>query len=277
MKKKVETSGDVLDGNTKQAEIQHVKEKSRRVNQLKRWDFVWNNYPKNWREILETVFQKICTKYCMQPEIGEKTGTPHIQGAIWLKKKMRWSQFNLPDQISYRPTRNEEALWAYCTKEHTKNGDVVIWPAPPKPIKLISELRPWQAKIVEIIKQEPDDRKVYWFWESKGNVGKSAFTKYLCYHYNALFCMGGKLSDLINLVFNNDMDRCNIIIFDIPRSHGNHVSYDTIESIKNGMVCNTKYETGVKLFNSPHVIVFANEAPEEGRLSEDRWVIEEIS
>ena len=63
-------------------------------------------------------------------------------------------------------------------------------------------------------------------------------------------------------------------MFDIPRANRGHISYASLECIKNGMVCNTKYETGVKIFNSPHVFIFANFPPDdEGQLSEDRWHI----
>ena len=39
------------------------------------------------------------------------------------------------------------------------------------------------------------------------------------------------------------------------------------------MICNTKYETGMKLFNSPHLIVFSNFYPDTDKLSADRWKI----
>ena len=40
------------------------------------------------------------------------------------------------------------------------------------------------------------------------------------------------------------------------------------------MICNTKYETGVKIFNSPHIICFANFPPDNlEQLSADRWII----
>ena len=96
--------------------------------------------------------------------------------------------------------------------------------------------------------------------------------------HDALFCDGGKKADIINLVFNNDMDTCNTIIWDIPRVNRNAVSYAAIEAIKNGLVCNTKYETGVKVFNPPHIIIFANFPPDldEDNLSKDRWMITEL-
>jgi hypothetical protein len=81
----------------------------------------------------------------------------------------------------------------------------------------------------------------------------------------------------MNLVFNQDMDTCNVVFFDIPRNHGGKISYSSLESIKNGMVCNTKYETGVKVFNSPHIFCFANFPPDdESCLSQDRWKITQL-
>lgn len=81
----------------------------------------------------------------------------------------------------------------------------------------------------------------------------------------------------MNLVFNQDMDECSCVMFDIPRANRGAISYASLESIKNGMVCNTKYETGVKVFNSPHIVIFANFPPEdEDLLSADRWVISEL-
>jgi len=101
--------------------------------------------------------------------------------------------------------------------------------------------------------------------------------KYCVVKHRVLFCDGGKKSDLINLVFNQDMDLTRCVIWDLPRSAMGNISYATLEAVKNGMVCNTKYETGVKIFNSPHIIVFANFPPDSpAQLSEDRWVIEEI-
>ena len=42
------------------------------------------------------------------------------------------------------------------------------------------------------------------------------------------------------------------------------------------MIYSPKYEGGYKLFNSPHIIVFANMAPQYERLSKDRWKVRNI-
>ena len=184
---------------------------------------------------------------------------------------MRLTELNLPMKPHVEPCKgDEEQNIKYCSKD----GDYIKYGFP-TPIKTI-ELRLWQQNILHLTLQEPNDRKIYWYYESVGNFGKSAFCKYMVVKHNALFCCSGKYSDLINLVFNSDMDKSRIVIFDIPRNHKNKISYSALESIKNGLVCNTKYETGVKAFNSPHIIVFANSPPDLGHLSIDRLIITEL-
>ena len=55
------------------------------------------------------------------------------------------------------------------------------------------------------------------------------------------------------------------------------MSYDAIESIKSGIIFNSKYETGQKMINPPHIIVFSNFLPDVSKLSEDRWNIKLIN
>ena len=35
------------------------------------------------------------------------------------------------------------------------------------------------AGVVDILKTEPDERTIHWFWEPKGNVGKTTLCKWL--------------------------------------------------------------------------------------------------
>lgn len=64
-----------------------------------------------------------------------------------------------------------------------------------------------------------------------------------------------------------------IIIIDIPRYNMDYISYGGMEEIKNGCFFSSKYEGGMVLMNSPHVIVFANQPPDEGMMSKDRWKV----
>lgn len=241
-----------------------------------RWCFTFNNYTDKLCSMFHDKLILNCKKFVYQKEVGE-LGTPHLQGSIWLTKKGRPISLFGFKQVHWEKMRNEEASIKYCQKSETSVGEPVIFGFP-KPINVITTLRPWQQDIFNICKSEPDNRKVYWYWENKGNVGKSAFVKFMCVKHNAIFIDGGAKKDVINLIFNSDMDKSNIILFDIPRCNLGKISYSAIESIKNGLICNTKYETGFRAFNNVHVIVFANSEPlEKDKLSKDRWVITEIT
>jgi len=239
------------------------------------YDFVLNNYTEDEVFQLKQVLTKICKKAVFGLEIGEG-GTPHIQGYINLIKKDRITglinKHSCFAKCSFREARNSEALIKYCQK------DGIVWlHGFPKPIKIIQDLYPWQKDIENLFFEEPDDRKIYWYWETKGRVGKSVFTKYMVVKHGCLFCDGGKKSDLVNLLFNTDMDKCKAVIWDLSREKKGNISYATLECFKNGLVCNTKFETGVKVFNSPHIFIFANFPPSNPELlSEDRWVIKEL-
>lgn len=227
--------------------------------------------------------KKLCLKGTYQTEICPDSKRPHIHLMLWGKDKFRDTELKIPKHNgleSYRAFKLNDIhnVSDYANKNDPSYDGVArgSWGFP-KPIKVITELYAWQIEIEKLCATEPDDRKIYWFWESKGGIGKSQFIKYMVVKHKALLCQGGKHTDIINLVFNCNMDETSIVFFDIPRANKGHISYSSLECIKNGMVCNTKYETGVKVFNTPHLIVFANFPPEdESMLSNDRWVIREL-
>lgn len=243
-----------------------------------KYDVTINNYSDLEVYTFCASVRDICKKAIVAKEVGEE-GTPHLQCYISLKVKQRIKDLHRQagfERASMRACRNEPALIDYCRK----TGGVILdfgIPKPPKVPRIITELREWQAEIEKIYFGTPDPRKIHWFWESEGNIGKSEFVKYMVVKHKALFCDGGKKADIINLVFNNNMDDCKCIIWDLPRVTEGNISYSSLESIKNGLVCNTKYETGTKVFDSPHVFVFANFVPSDmSKLSKDRWDIREI-
>lgn len=263
---KLETLGESEIGNTKQS----------RINQLTKWCFTFNNYSNDDISDLETTFKKICKKYVFQEEIG-KCGTPHLQGSIWLLKKQRWTEFNLSKKIHWEPMRNEEASLRYCQKSDTAKPNSSPYTFGfPKPIKIIEKLYPWQLEIETLYKSEPDGRSVYWYWENTGGVGKSSFCKYMYVKHQAITIQGGKLADIMNIIFNLNMDEVKMLLIDIPRNNGNNISYSAVECILNGMITNTKFETGVKVFNPPHIVCLSNFEPDISKLSQDRWKIKEI-
>lgn len=67
-----------------------------------------------------------------------------------------------------------------------------------------------------------------------------------------------------------------VALFHYVRSQEIFISYEAIESVKDGIFFSAKYESGMCLFNSPHVLVFANFMPDITKLSKDRWQVFEI-
>lgn len=230
----------------------------------------------NYEEIeieLNRQLETLCKKYLYGHEICPDTGRKHLQGFMHLKKPMRITELKLIGNPHFEACKgNEEQNAKYCTKE---NNNIIRY-GYPEEIILIKELPCWTCNLFEEIKLQPDFRKVWWYWSDGGCMYKSAVTKVLVVNHNAIPAVSGKYNDIINLIFNADMTKSKIIVFDLPRNHGNSVSYSAIESIKNGLVVNMKYETGYKVFNPPHVIVFANSPPDESKLSSDRWNIVKI-
>lgn len=266
---KVEPLGNTRDktsGNKKQG------------NQLIYWFFTYNNYPDKTIEILETKFKQICSRWVFQKEIG-KDGTPHIQGNIQLKKKMRWSEFDLPKEIHWEKTRDKYAAFNYCKKADTRVGDN-YWEYPPqqapkRELKLITNLYPWQEQIKQSCLAEPDDRTVNWIYDEQGCCGKTQFSKYMCATQNAIVATGGSNKDIACLLAmlkkaGRDLNEITTFIFNFPRSTEG-ISFKAIESVKDGLMTSVKYETETLYFNSPHVWCFSNELPRFSALTNDRW------
>lgn len=210
-------------------------------------------------------------------EVG-KSGTKHLQGYVEFKKKCRPAKAYFGGRAHWEKAKGDKASNVkYCSKD----GKVISTNIKTrKPIKIIEELRPWQKSIVDLVKGEPDDRTINWFWESEGNMGKSALCKYLIVKHDAMV-LSGKIADIHNgilMKMKDDEDwEPTLIVLDIPRvSHG-AVSYAGIEKIKDGFFFCGKYEGGMCVFNSPHILVFANEPPDESKMSADRWNVVELS
>jgi hypothetical protein len=236
------------------------------------WCFTLFNFTDEIKTELNRQLESISVKFLYGEEVCPSTQKLHLQGFFHLKKAMRITEIKLINNPHLSWCMGNEAQnIKYCSKENK----VFKWGFP-APLKLINPDKDWQIKILTILSSEPDDRKVYWFWSKEGGVGKSQFCKYLIATMNCVFIDEGKKADIMYSIMEADMDKCNSVIFDIPRDNGNKVSYKSIESIKNGMVYSPKYESKHKLFNSPHLICFANCEPEFEKLSNDRWVVEEI-
>jgi len=238
--------------------------------QTDRWVMVWNNYPSDVEVRLKNLIP-FCSKYVFGYEIGDE-GTEHIQGAFMLKKKWRQGQiFNLLEaEMWLDKMKGKWIHQAYCKKD----GHFITSDLPPY-TKEIECMYPWQQDIINIIKSEPDERTIYWFWEAEGCRGKTTIQKYIHSHFNNVVVLSGKGSDMKNgIVQMKELPK--VILINIPRSNLDYVSYTGIEEVKDMFFFSGKYEGGMVNGPEPHVLIFANEEPKYETMSRDRWVVREI-
>lgn len=251
----------------------------KQVSPAKNWCFTLNNYDNEDIKTICSISSSNCKNYIFQEERGEG-GTKHLQGFCEFITKVRpMSVFKSLVRIHWEKCKGtKQQNIDYCSKEATRDGKIFTNIKLPKPIKIISKLKPWQESIVEIIKKEPDDRAIYWYWETMGGIGKSVFCKYLCVKYGAIV-LSGKSADMKYAIMKYKEKNGvypEIIILDIPRSNLNYLSYTGIEEVKNGCFFSSKYECDQVIMNCPHIICFANSPPEEELISADRWHIKEL-
>lgn len=215
--------------------------------------------------------------WAWQEEKG-KEGTTHLQIAIKYPNAISFSSVkNKFPRAHIEKSKNWVASKKYCTKDDTatgmikdrKNRLMIKDPLEGK------ELYDWQKEVIQIINEEPDDRKIHWYFDEVGCKGKTTLAKHLCIKDDNCIYMNGKCADmkygLYKRIEQGKKIRC--ILIDFVRSVETFVSYDGIESVKNGIFYNSKFESTMVLFDCPHVIIFANFLPEMNKLSLDRWIL----
>ncbi len=253
--------------------------------------FTLNNWKIEELSQMYEYFDKVAKGYVMGKEICPDTGTPHIQGYVEFIKQIRFTTLKkkMP-RVHWEVTKgNRDQNITYCTKNLDGLGYVCTWPIPKTWQEILLEeeytdveWHPWQQDIIDIVESKPDKRTIHWYWEGKGNVGKSFVAKYLWLKYDCIIATG-KAGDVFNQVL-MWMQRVNktkkirdwkkspkLVIVDIPRSSLGYLNYGALEQLKNGMMYSGKYEGGVVALKPPHVICFANDVPDMSEMSRDRF------
>ncbi len=253
-----------------------------RVSPAKNWCFTLNSYYRfQWFQWIEKLLG-MASKLVVQEEFG--SGTLHLQGFVSFPDKVRPSgaiSEGMP--IHWEVCRNPKAAIEYCrdaTKRCTQGRVWVTGVARALDLHVPEALRPWQWKIYESCLHTPDKyhRKIRWYWESNGNVGKSILAKTLVDTMECLV-VSGKGSDVLYAVaewVKKKGGGPDVIVWDVPRSCMDYVSYQAIEKVKDGCFFSNKFESNMVRTNVPHVIVFSNQEPEYGKMSEDRWEVKQL-
>ncbi len=242
------------------------------------WVFTYNKYDKSSIKVLTQELVYLGAKYIFQEETGEN-GTRHLQGYIGFKNARNICfQSVMNKTIHWEVCRSRSRSIAYCSKEDTRTGKVFT--NIPSEIPIIDVLankvlKKWQIEILALIKGESDERVINWYWEDTGAVGKTTLCKHICLHNKDAIYVSGSAKD-IKFAIAEMKVKPRIVLWDVPRTSEGNLSYEAIESVKNGIFFSAKYESGMLMFNIPHIIVMANFEPKYTKCSMDRWSVVEI-
>lgn len=239
-----------------------------------------NNYTPEELETMETMFNLLGCKWLWGEEVGDE-GTPHIQGYVEFPTKRRPIETIGIKRIHWEKCRGSaKSNIEYVTKDGTNiNGNMEY----NKPLKLIdrADFWQWQEDLVQMLEEEcEDDREIHWKYDEKGGCGKTCLAKWIHQRLPGVMIAGGKGSDIRHMVAQR-IEKTGvwpkIVIWNIPRTMEQFVSYEAIEQVKDGLFASGKYEGAEVNMNSPHIVVFANFYPDTTKMSEDRWKIDDIA
>lgn len=248
----------------------------------------------NWtREEYDSIMCYLCQDiilYIVGQEVGKKCGTPHLQGYLEFINKCRRVRFlTLKNECegfkraSFKTARGDALQnYYYCSKEGNFVSNIPI----PQELELIKpeEMYNWQSDFLKLISVKKDfkkERNILWIADTETGNGKTELLKYIVNKEKCPFSYGGKMNDIINLIFNNQKyfttSKNPMMFFNFTRATDtSKVSYSTFESIMDGCISNNKFETGCFLFNRPHIVVFANDYPFVKKMGINRFTVYSI-
>ena len=171
-------------------------------------------------------------------------------------------------------TRWMQNATIYRNKKRNKIG---IFLAEPAPGQCLSDT--WQQDLANAVMLTPQPRRISWWWEAQGNVGKSYMARYLSLHCDAVVVTAMKKADMLHLL-TKTLSGARCVCFDLTRTTEDgsvSVVYEVLEQLSNGFICSGKYDS-TSLFLQPlHLIVFSNFAPDRSTMSADRWDVHHIA
>jgi len=259
--------------------------KKRRVRgpNAKHWVFtdqdVTDERQQEWKDLLNSKL----TRLAFQEEIGPESGQPHLQGCFSFPTKRRAAEalFKGPHYEVMMGTAEQASDYANKTQTRAP-GCIPFTQGYPRPIDKweFDDLCSCQNVIIDMLRGvcPRTDRTINWFWEPRGNWGKTIVTKVLVDQWDAMVLQGAGKDCLYGIATKIEAngEAPNIIIWDIPRVAQDHISYQSVEALKNALFFCGKFKSAMCRINVPHIVIFSNSPPDESKLSQDRWNIVEL-
>lgn len=232
------------------------------------------------RDVRNTL-KSYCKKYCFQLEKGEKTDRLHYQGRFSLKIRKResecakqfrshWKDFHL--SITSNENKNNDF---YVLKDDTRidgpftdENEIFV----PKDVAKMTTLRPWQEKLVNMLKTY-DERTIDVLIDEDGNSGKSSIARFMAILQNAgfmPFCNDYK--DIMRMCY--DLGPRETYLIDLPRAINKDKLFQlfgAIETMKSGYCQDDRFKFKQRFFDRPRICIFTNVLPDMTLLSRDMW------
>lgn len=135
---------------------------------------------------------------------------------------------------------------------------------------------PWQSALINELALPANNRSIVWYADLLGGSGKTQLCRYMVSKLErVLFFTSTRGTDAYYHIIKARFTP-RIVLVNLARGGEGKINYAMFENVKDGIIFSGKYETGSKIFASPHVIVFANWLPDMAMLTEDRWVIRHL-
>lgn len=255
---------------------------------------------------LGEALEHISDKFVFQLETCPTTGRKHYQGCFItrIRKRHRTVLIELAVELSLELTQltldRMQGTWEqaaeYCSKEESREGgrtylsktlqeeEMTKYKGNDLNVFRTEGFYQWQQSLNDLIFESDSNlikaasnRQVYWIHDSRGNSGKSLFSKFLCYNNSNITKLPfGSGSQMRASIVEEGQKQCYLI--DIPRTLCNddfqNNIYSVIEDLKNGFIKSSMYGKPKTLFMEPPVvIIFSNNDCPMEKLSLDRWKI----
>jgi len=250
-------------------------EKSHDMNPAKRWCVTFPNYsPEDYKEICEYL-EAYASVYIVGREVAPTTGMRHLQIYYETANKTRPFAFwrgtcvmrgGKPQGHFALARGTAQENYKYCSKED---------PAPftnmvkQDELEVIEEaqFRPWQQYVVDYCMGPVKKREILFIVDPVGEAGKTELARYLCMKLKATI-LGGEERDMFYIA---NKIKSKIYLIDVARAGIDKLDYAALEKIKDGLFASTKYEPEQVVIPPPHVLVFTNQLPRWGRLTNDKY------
>lgn len=255
--------------------------------------------PERMTEINEEFF----CQWCFQKEEGAVSGKIHYQmRGMTAEPIMKESLLTVFEArgikrqlvtfgVESNNSIKQGGLAFYVMKDETRVDGPWHDPTykPPKKRKLydgadlacMENPRPMQQMVIDKLREEPEDRYLYWWADLNGGAGKSKLLKWLKFKgFDVAKVPLGTATQIKTSVIEQGEHAAYLV--DLPRVQGKEESqrdlFSALEEIKNGWVVSAMYgKSGELMMKPPHVHIFSNEFPNPHVSSLDRWIIMAVS